>query len=155
MRSQDRTKGLCVILAVALAGPLSALVWGAAFRATITITGGTAICTGESTTLTAAWSTNKDVTRCEWSVDGDGQGVVSLNGATSGTSDFTFNGTAGDHEITFRIWHHVQSANGRDASASVTITVTDPQACGCNCEGQCGDACDCQCCGTCDCPCCE
>ena len=146
MRSQNRTKGFCVILVVALAGPLSALVWGAAFTATITTTGGTAICVGESTTLTAAWSTNKDVTRCEWYVDGVGQGVVSFKGTTSGTSDFTFNGTsAGDHEITFRLWHHVQYANGRDASATVTITVTEPQAC----------ACDCQCCAACDCQCCQ
>jgi len=32
MRIQNRIKGLCVILAVALAGPLSTLVWGAAFN---------------------------------------------------------------------------------------------------------------------------
>jgi hypothetical protein len=154
MRNQNRAKGLCVMLAVALAGPLTALVWGAAFRATITITGDAAICAGESTTLTAAWSTNKDVTRCEWYVDGVGQGVVSFHGATSGSSDFTFDATAtGDHAITFRIWHHVQSANGRDTSASVTITATDPQACACDCEGQCGG--DCPCCGACECPCCQ
>jgi len=156
MRSQYRTKGLCVILAVALAGPLSALAWGAAFRATIAISGATAICAGESTTLTAAWSTNKDVTRCEWYVDGVGQGVMSLNGATSGTSDFTFNGTAaGDCEIAFRLWHHVQDANGRDASARVTITVSEPHACGCTCAGQCSGACDCPCCGDCPCQCCK
>ncbi len=82
MGNQNGTKGLCVILAVALAGPLSALVWGAAFTATITISGHTAICSGESTVLTATWSTNKEVTRCEWYVDGDGQGVVSFQGMT-------------------------------------------------------------------------
>jgi hypothetical protein len=150
MRNQNRTKGLCLILAVALAGPLSALVWGAAFTATITISGHTAICGGESATLTAAWSTNKDVTRGEWYVDGEGQGAVSFPGTTSGTSEYTFDGTAlGNHEITFRLWHHVQYANGRDASTSVTITVTEPQACECQCCG----ACQCQCCagGPCEC----
>ena len=94
------------------------------FEATITITGDLDIETGETTTLTSEWTTNKDVTRCEWSVDGVGEGEVSISGS-SGSEQFAFTpASAGDYEITFRIWHHTQT--DRDASESVTVTVTDP-----------------------------
>jgi hypothetical protein len=132
MKSENRVKSLVLILAVvlvmAVAGPAAA----ADFAATITITGDTEIQVGESTTLTATWMTNKDVTRYEWSVDGVGQGVVTMTGAQSGAPTFPFDGTApGNYVISFRIWHHVQyvPSNGNnwigwDATASVTITVT-------------------------------
>jgi hypothetical protein len=94
------------------------------FSATITITGDTELTLGESTTLTANWETNRDVTREEWAIDGTSQGIVIIPGASSGSSTFTFlPTTTGTFTISYRIWHHVQT--DRDASNSVTITVTD------------------------------
>jgi hypothetical protein len=50
---------------------------------------------------------------------GEGQGA---------TYTFDFTPTeAGTYVIYFRIWHHTQYVNGRDAWDSITITVTDPQ----------------------------
>jgi len=127
MKSRNRIKSLMLILAVALAmaipGPASAVQ--PPFSATIIITGDTTIYLGDTTTLTANWSTNaQDVTRYEWQVDGATQGVVSITGASAGSSTFDFTPTAvGDYEITFRIWHHVQTQ--RDASESVIVEVTE------------------------------
>ncbi len=125
MKSRNRTKSLLLILAVALAMaiPGPAVAGQPPFSATIIITGDTTIYLGDTTTLTANWSTNaQDVTRYEWQVDGASQGVVSITGASVGSSTFDFTPTAvGDYEITFRIWHHQQTQ--RDASESVTVHV--------------------------------
>jgi hypothetical protein len=117
---------IAVAICLAVAGVASA----ADFSATIEITGNVSIVLGDTTTLTATWSTNKSITRYEWLVDGVSQGVVNID-ASSGTSTFDFTPTAvGDYEIGFHIWHHVHYAdvpNPWDAWDSITVTVTDPQ----------------------------
>jgi ABC-type glycerol-3-phosphate transport system substrate-binding protein len=133
MKSQHKVKGFCLIMAVALA---SAASGQPAFTASINISGTTTISVGQSTTLTATWTTNKDVTRSEWSIGTTGQGQVSFAGATSGTSTFTFTPTApGTYCICFEIWHHADprgSGHGvtnRWAKECVTITVTEAAEC--------------------------
>lgn len=118
---------MLIASALLVAAPVLA---GREFEATIEIDGDLEITVGETTTLTATWSTNgKDVTRYEWSVNGEGQGEVTLEGASSGTSTFDFSSnTAGTFTITFTIWHHVQrEKNGWVASAFVIVVVIQPQ----------------------------
>jgi hypothetical protein len=117
---------MAVAICLAVAGVASAIP--PVFSADIAITGDLDIVLGETTTLTATWSTNdQDVTWCEWLVDGVGQGPVEIpDGGSSGSSTFDFTPTAtGDYEIGFHIWHHVHTE--RDGLAYVTVTVTDPQ----------------------------
>ncbi|MGE5296465.1 MAG: hypothetical protein ACM3VT_16720 [Solirubrobacterales bacterium] len=116
--------GAMMCLAATLVGVASATQ--PAFTVDIDITGDLDILVGETTTLTATWTTNnKDVTRYEWSVDGVGQGVQSFDGTSSGTFTFDFTpAAAGSYTITFRIWHHQQT--DRDASESVVVVVTAP-----------------------------
>jgi hypothetical protein len=84
------------------------------------------VCLGESVTLTATYSTNRDVTRKEWYVNGVGQGVENIpdgeKKAGSDTFNFTPAGT-GTFVISFRVWHHTQS--DRNAQESVTVMATD------------------------------
>lgn len=114
---------LAVMMLLSTAGAVTADP--PAFTFTIAFTGDTEIETGQSTLLTADWTTNRDVTRYEWSVNGVGQGEVAITGAQSGSQQFNFtDAPAGVYVISFSLWHHTQS--GRDASASITVTVTDP-----------------------------
>jgi hypothetical protein len=104
------------------------------FSATIDLAAGdTELVVGESTTITAAFHTNRAVTRESWAVDGIV--VQGPNATTSGTgadaaadSSFLFNATTpGFHEVCYRIWHHTQLiTDGRDAHNCVTIHVTAP-----------------------------
>ena len=113
---------LALVLALALPMATPVLAAPPPFSATINITGDLEISVGETTTLTADWTTNEqNVTRYEWSVDAAGQGEEAID-ASSGSSTFDFStGTAGSYEITFRIWHHTQT--DRDAFESVTVEV--------------------------------
>ena len=93
------------------------------FTASIAITANAdlAMCVGETINLEALWTTNKDVTREEWKIDGISQGVTSIPGASSGSSDFDFTGNSvGTFLIAYHIWHHVQD---RTATEMVTVTV--------------------------------
>lgn len=119
---------LAVGLAVPMAGPASAAQ--PAFEATIDITSATGdfqVEVGQALDLTATWSTNRDVTRESWSVDGAvSQGPTNID-ASSGVSHFTFDSaglTVGqNYNVCFRIWHHTQS--DRDATQCVTIEVVE------------------------------
>ncbi len=99
------------------------------FSATINITGTTTIEVGQTTTLTATYTTNRDVTRFEWRIDDISQGVTNIpsgqGSAGSQTFDFSSN-TAGTYVVSFRIWHHNPMQADRVASQSITITVIQP-----------------------------
>jgi hypothetical protein len=135
MKSQNKVKGLLLILvvglAIAVAGP--ALATQPPFEATINLDPDPAtVCTGEIVTIAVEWSTNKDVKSYEWSVDGEGQGAVSFDGASSGSATFDFDAAgmdAGEHELCFHIWHDEQL--DRDAEECVTVVVEE---CGCECK---------------------
>lgn len=121
---------MALAICLALAG--AALGGPPAFEATIDITGDLVIAPGETTTLTAAWSTNRDVTRYEWTVTDEadnivvGTAAISFDGASAGSFPFSFTSlVAGQYVVSFSIWHHNQS--DRDASASVTVTVVDEE----------------------------
>ena len=84
------------------------------------------LCVGDRVTFTADYSTNKDVTRMQWYVDGFGQGVQTIPDGSrrqlgSDTFEFTPN-SVGTYTISFRIWHHAQSS--RDIEEDVTVSVT-------------------------------
>jgi hypothetical protein len=92
------------------------------FEGTVDISGNTNIMVGESTTLTADWTTNIGVTRGEWFVDGVGQGVENTGGC-AGSSSMTFSSeTEGSYVIAFAIWHHTQP--GRYAIGVTVVTVS-------------------------------
>src|SRR4030095_4405960 len=79
------------------------------------------LCVGETINLAALWTTNRDVTREEWKIDGISQGVTSISGASAGSSGFDFTGYhVGTFSIAYHIWHHVQP---RTATETVTVTV--------------------------------
>ena len=79
------------------------------------------LCVGETINLTALWTTNRDITREEWKIDGVSQGAISIPGATGGSSSYSFTGnSAGTFSIAYHIWHHVQP---RTAMEVVTVTV--------------------------------
>ena len=93
------------------------------FSASIAITANPdfVLCVGETINLTALWTTNRDITREEWKIDGLSQGVISLPGATGGSSSYSFTGNSGGtFSIAYHIWHHVQP---RTATEVVTVTV--------------------------------
>jgi len=138
MKSQNKVKSLFLILAVALVMAVSAPALAAPppFTATIEITPDPAtVCVGETVTLTAEWTTNRDVTRYEWSVDGVDQGeneIIIDEEKQNGTRTLDFDATGlepGEYEVCFRIWHHQQT--DRDATECVNVTVEE---CGCECE---------------------
>ncbi len=114
------------ILAILLIAPMISSVFAADFSSIIDITpNNPQITVGQTVTLTATWTTNKDVTRCEWLVGTTSQGITTISGAQSGTSTFDFSSnTEGVYTITFKIWHHVQYANGRIGEESEQVTVT-------------------------------
>ena len=127
---QKRILGL-TLATIAVAGfwfakPIAAVPGG--FSGTITMDPGPTVqlCLGDSVTFTADYSTNKDVTRMEWSVDGFGQGVQTIpDGALRqhGSDSFEFTpDSPGTYTISFRIWHHAQSS--RDIQEDVNVTVT-------------------------------
>jgi len=100
------------------------------FTASIAITANPdlVLCVGETVNLAALWTTNRDVTREEWKIDGVSQGLTSIPGASSGSSIFDFTGsTVGTFSIAYHIWHHVQA---RSATEVVTVTVNQ---CGGDC----------------------
>jgi hypothetical protein len=98
------------------------------FEANIDISGALTVCTDETLTLTADWTTNRDVTRYEWAVEQNDLPYGSLDGASSGSSTFDFmESDAGRYEVCFRIWHHTQT--DRDAYQCVNVTVTECAAC--------------------------
>ena len=123
---------LAAIVAVALGfwGTTPATGAQPPFSATINVTPNldVQVCLGETLTLTANYTTNRDVTRREWYVNGVGQGVETIpagqNSAGSDTFDFIPPGT-GVYVIAFRIWHHNANQADRDAREEVTVTVTD------------------------------
>jgi hypothetical protein len=127
---QKRIVGL-TLATIAVAGfwfamPIGAVPGG--FSGNITIDPGPSVelCVGDRVTFTADYSTNKDVTRMQWYVDGFGQGVQtipdgSLRQLGSDTFEFTPN-SVGTYTISFRIWHHAQSS--RDIQEDVTVSVT-------------------------------
>jgi hypothetical protein len=93
------------------------------FTASIAITADPdlVMCVGETINLTALWTTNRDVTREEWKIDGLSQGAASIPGASNGSSNFDFTGSVvGTFSIAYHIWHHVQP---RTATEVVTVTV--------------------------------
>lgn len=111
------------------------LIVGAAFAstdfsATVNVSASPATITlGESTTFTAVWSANKDVTFYEWSVNGEGQGAVAIPSSERLGSTYTLPytpATVGTHTVGLRVWHHVQP---RNASGSGTVVVTAVTAC--------------------------
>ena len=115
-----------VIIAALAFAAVPALAQPPPFSATITLTGDTEIMLGESTTLTAEWATNRDVTRYEWAINAAGQGEQEISGASLGSQTFIFNPTeVGTYTISFRIWHHNPQQSDRVASNSITVTVTD------------------------------
>ena len=133
MKNQSSFTSLLLLIAatvvVTMAGTASAQP--PAFSANISISGAPegAICLGDSVYLTVDWSTNKNVTRCQWYVNGVGQGESAID-ASSGTSDFSFTPqAAGSYIVMFRIWHHNSNQADRDASEDVTITVQECQQC--------------------------
>ena len=91
MRS-THIRSYLLIFAVALATAMTGTASAAQppFSATIDITGDLAITVGQTTTLTATWTTNRDVNRCQWYVDSVGQGEIPIAGASSGSSTFDF-----------------------------------------------------------------
>jgi hypothetical protein len=132
MKSRNKIRGLAFLFAVTLVMAVAAPAMAdqPAFSADIAITAdpGTEVCVGETVSLTADWTTNRDVTRDEWSVDGVSQGVVAIDGASAGSSTFDFTGAAsGSYDVCFRIWHHQQS--DRDATECVTIEVVECAEC--------------------------
>ena len=133
MKSQNKVKGLLLILAVALAMAVAApaLADPPPFTATITFDPDPAtVCAGETVTIAVEWSTNRDVKSYEWSVDGEGQGVVSFDGVSSGSATFDFDAAgmdAGEHELCFHIWHDQQT--DRDAEECVTVIVEECGEC--------------------------
>ncbi|HZI50967.1 MAG TPA: hypothetical protein VFE29_04035 [Terriglobia bacterium] len=120
--------GLPAVAAIALALTLFSVAPVVAqgpppFSANIVITANPdfVLCVGETISLTALWTANRDVTREEWKIDGTSQGATSIPGATSGQSSFNFTGsTAGTFSIAYHIWHHVQP---RTDTEVVTVTV--------------------------------
>lgn len=81
---------------------------------------------GEFMDLTAAWIANRDVTRYEWVVDNNSQGIIEIpeDEKTAGDRTMTYSGAVpGDHEVCFSVWHHTQS--DRYADDCVTINVID------------------------------
>lgn len=81
------------------------------------------LCVGETVDLSALWTTNRDVTRQEWKVDGISQGAVTIPGATAGSGNFSFTGnSAGTFSVAFHIWHHTQ---GRHGTEEVTVSVNE------------------------------
>lgn len=75
----------------------------------------------EVVTITADWSTNRDINCMQWYINGIPQGVVE-GSAKSGSVSFVFSSLEeGVYELRFRIWHHIQS--DRDATKSVIVTV--------------------------------
>lgn len=78
---------------------------------------------GVGVELTAGWTTNKNVTRWEWLVDGNSQGVSTMD-AQSGVQSQTFTFfAAGDYEVCFHIWHHNVNQSDRDVVDCSTVTV--------------------------------
>jgi hypothetical protein len=127
---KKRIAGL-TLATIAVAGfwfakPIAAVPGG--FSGNITIDPGpnVELCLGDSVTFTADYSTNKDVTRMEWSVDGVGQGVKTIPDGSLrqlGSDSFEFTpDSEGTYTISFRIWHHAQST--RDIQEDVTVSVT-------------------------------
>ena len=127
---QKRIVGL-TLATIAAAGfwfamPIAAVPGG--FSGSITIDPGPSVelCVGDSVTFTADYSTNKDVTRMQWYVDGVGQGVQTIPDGSLrqfGSDSFEFTpDSVGTYTIGFRIWHHAQSS--RDIQEYVTVNVT-------------------------------
>jgi hypothetical protein len=113
-----------IVVAVCLAVAGAALAVQPLFSADITITGDLYIAIGETTTLTATWSTNRDVNRYEWLVNGVSQDEIAIDGVDSGSATFNFTPTlAGTYQVCFHIWHHKQT--DRDADYCVTVSVMD------------------------------
>jgi hypothetical protein len=138
MKSQNKVRGLFLILAVALAMAVAgtAIAIPPQFEATIEFDPDPAtVCVGETVTIAVEWTASTDVTRYEWSVDGVGQGeneIINEEEKQNGTRSFDFDATGldtGDHTLCFHIWHHQQTE--RNAEDCVTITVEN---CGCECE---------------------
>jgi hypothetical protein len=131
MKRQNKIKSVTflfsVILVMAVAAP--AMAGQPAFSADITITDpGDEVCIGQTVTLTADWTTNRDVTLYEWSVGGVSQGVGKIEDLPSPpSSTFEFTASALDNEVCFRIWHHTHS--DRDATECVPITVVECAEC--------------------------
>ena len=98
-----------------------------AFSATINLDQDLQLCLGDTIDLNASYTTNKDVTKKQWYVNGVAQGVVESipDGEKSAGSDmfsFTPTGT-GVFTVSFRVWHHQQTS--RDAQESVVVTVVE------------------------------
>jgi len=96
-----------------------------AVAADISISGDTEIVVGESTILTASWTTNRDITRLKWTVNGVEQysGIIAEGAQRqAGSSTFTFIGVEeGTYQVCFMVWHH---ATGWNASECETVQVT-------------------------------
>lgn len=139
MKSQNKVKGLILIIAVALIMAVA----GPAFAPPPSPTTYTidfnpdpvTVCVDETVTITVEWTASRDVTRYEWSVDGVDQGVNEITieeEKLNGTRSFDFDASgmeASEHEVCFHIWHHQQEE--RDHEECVTVTVEN---CGCECE---------------------
>jgi hypothetical protein len=101
------------------------------FTADITITSnpeGFEICLGETLSLNAAYTANRDVTRKEWSVNGALQGVETIPDgeklAGADTLDFTPT-DLGLYLMSFRIWHHSQTTRNYQESVLVSVVSCD------------------------------
>lgn len=113
------------ILAIVIAGTAEAAP--PAFEGSVDITpDNPTIYVGESVDLTAAWSASKDVTKYEWVVDSNSQGIVAIpdEEKQTGVSTLIYSGVApGDHEVCLSVWHHQQI--DRYADDCVIIAVID------------------------------
>lgn len=135
-------KGLSLVIVLMLVFSVSAVVFARPgqgggqivtgqpdFDATIEIAGVFEVQVGDSTTLTATWSTNgQDVTNESWSIDGyvEQADEIPKGQRTSGESTVVFNATElepGDYQVCFRIWHHNPNQSDRNATECVIITV--------------------------------
>jgi hypothetical protein len=124
-RNKPITVALIILTAAIL---IPAAVAQPTFEASITITGNLDIKVGETTTLTATWTADKDVTRYQWYIDSVGQGenvIPEGSERRDGSRTLVFGPVdVGEYQISFRIWHHSHESEW-DKTECVTVIVTD------------------------------
>jgi hypothetical protein len=113
--------GLCAAAVLTLVTTAPVSTQQPPFEATITLTGDAEVCVGEVGAVYVDWSTNRDVTRSQWSVGADVEPEGEVSGS-SGSDSRTFSSTEeGQFTIRFALRHHTQSDRGASEEFQVTV----------------------------------
>jgi hypothetical protein len=121
--------GVCAAAAVAAITTAPVSTQQPPFSATITMTGDAEVCVGEVGNVFVDWSTNRDVTRSQWSVGASIEPEQAVSGS-SGSDSRTFSSTeTGLFQIEFALRHHMQSDRVASESFAVTVSACADEDC--------------------------